>query len=310
MPKGPQTAYDDDLSEEELKLLNEGMGAEDLPPPDESDGIPPDVVLEPEAKPAVEPAPAAAAAEPEVAPQDDGGMSEFLAKHAGKTPEELLKIAFQQSQRAGKAEITQRQTQEQIDSIRVRAQEVLAQRKASIAERREQFKVQLEEDPDAAALQLHEQLLSREEQAAEGEERLARIDSAIELASGAIPDFANRYKDIAAFGQELNYSPEEINAIDDGRNIVTLYLASIAGNLIKSGIMDAAGNFRSMPTPTAETDPRLKLPEKQITSLSAPGSTSGATDTGADLANLLNLSDADFDKLSEAELNLILQRGS
>lgn len=310
MPKGNQTAYDDDLTEEELKLLNEGMSDSTVPPEDDADGVPPaDEGGEP--APAA-PAPAATeapAAEP--AANDDGGMSEFMAKHAGKSPEELLRIAFQQSQRAGKAEVTQRQTQEQIDSIRTRAQEVLAQRRQAIAEKRENFKTRLQEDPDAATLELHEQLLAREEAAAEGEEHLARIDSAIELASTVIPDFANRYKDIAAFGGELNFTPEEINAIDDGRQIVTLYLASIAGNMIKSGVMDVAGNFRSMPTPTAETDPRLKLPEKTMTSLSNPGSTTDASgDTAQALANMLQMSDADFDKMSDAEIELILQRGS
>lgn len=316
MPKGTQTAYDDELSEEELKLLNEGMENDGLPPPDESEGAPADDGAAPPPPPAAPTPPPPPAAQPAAAPaaeegaQDDG-MAEFLAKHAGKTPEELLKIAFQQSQRAGKAEIGQRQTQEQIDDIRRRAQEVLTQRKASIAQRREEFKTRLEEDPDGATLALHEQLLNSEEQAAENEAHIARIDSAIELASTAIPNFTTRYKDIMAFGEELNYTPDEIRSIDDGRNIVTLYLASIAGNLIKTGVMDAAGNFRSMPTPTAETDPRLKMPANPMTTLSTAGAPSGATDdTATVLANLLNMSDAEFDKLSDAELELVLQRGS
>ena len=313
MPKN-STAYDDEFSEEELKLLNEGMSDDTLPPPDESEGVPP----EPEAAPAPAVDPAAPAAAPaavdpaaEPAQENDNGMSEFLAKHAGKTPEELLKIAFQQSQRAGKAEVVQRQTQEQIDSIRVRAQEVLQQRRQAIADKREQFKARLEEDPDAATLELHEEILRREEQAAEGDEHLARIDTAIELASAAIPDFRIRYQDIAAFAQELNYSTEEIAAIDDGRNIVTLYLASIAGKLIKSGVMDAAGNFRSMPAPTAETDPRLKIPANAMTSLSTPGNpATPAGDNNQVMANLLQLSDADFDKMTDEELELMLRRAS
>jgi|GWRWMinimDraft_5_1066013.scaffolds.fasta_scaffold02055_2 hypothetical protein len=299
------TAYDDDFSDEELKALNEGMADDTLPPPDESEGAPAEPVVEP----VVAPVDPAAAVEPAV--ENDGGMSEFMAKHAGKTPEELLKIAFQQSQRAGKAEVGQRQSQEQIDSFRVKAQEVLAARKQAIADKREAFHQRLQEDPDAATLELHESLLAREEAAAEGEEHLARIDSAIELASGAIPDFANRYQDIAAFGQELNFTTEEINAIDDGRHLVTLYLASLSGNLIKSGVMDAAGNFRSMPTPTAQTDPRLELPKNAMTSLSTPGNAATpTTDMGQELANLLQLSDADFDNLTEAELELLLRRGS
>lgn len=311
MPKGSSAYEDDELSAEELKLLNEGMADETIPPEDDSEGAPVDAPELDPAAPAPVVTPAAEVASSELPANDDGGMSEFLAKHAGKTPEELLRIAFQQSQRAGKAEVGQRQSQDQIDQIRTRAAEVLASRKADIAKRREDFRTRLEEDPDAATQSVHDMLLSQEEQQAEREEHLARIDSAIELASTAIPQFETRYKDIMAFGQELNYSPEEINAIDDGRNIVTLYLASIAGKLIKSGVMDAAGNFRSMPSPTAETDPRLKIPANAMTSLSTPGgAATPATDDAAQLANLLQLSDADFANLSEEELDLILRRVS
>jgi hypothetical protein len=307
----PETAYDDELSAEELKLLNEGMSDDGMPPPDESEGAPQDVdtgTPAPEATPTPQ---VVETPQAEAHGNDDGGLADFQNKHAGKTPEELLKIAFQQTQRAGKAEVVQRQTQEQIDTFRQKAADVLKARKESIAQRRETFKQQLEEDPDAATQSVHEMLLNREEQEAEHEEHTARIDAAIELAQTAIPNFANRYQDIRNFGQELNYSPQEIDSIDDGRNIVTLYLASLAGNLIKSGVMDAAGNFRSMPSPTAETDPRLKMPANAMTSLSTPGSAAApAGDDGAVLANMLQMSDADFSNLSDEELDLILRRAS
>lgn len=309
MPKGSGAYEADELSDEELKLLDEGMSDDTIPPEDDSDGAPADVAQGDPAAPAPAATPEAQAAPSELHANDDGAMSEFLSKHQGKTPEELLRIAFQQSQRAGKAEVGQRQTQEQIDGFRQRAADVLKARKENIAQRREAFRQQLEEDPDAATASVHDMLLTQEEREAEHIEHTARIDAAIDLASAAIPHFDKRYRDIMQFGEELNYSPQEIAAIDDGRSIVTLYLASLAGNLIKAGIMDAGGNFRSMPMPSAETDPRLQMPANLITSLSTPGgAATPAGDEATQLANMLQMSDDDFGKLSDEELDLILRR--
>lgn len=302
------TAYEDDFSDDELKALEEHSGSEAVPPVEDDDANPitPEKVVE---EKGLAP-PAAATPEGEA---EEEAYQAFLKSHEGKTPEELAKLAFQQSKRANAEAFRGRKSQEQVDAIRENAARVLQERKADIAARREKFGTQLAEDPDAATRDLHEAMLTREEQEAEYEAARARQDAAIELASTAIPDFVAKAPAIQAFGAEMNYTPEELNGISDGRDLVTLYLASLAGNLIKSGVMDVHGAFSQAPQVVASTpsDPRLRAPAPVKTLSSAPARSAGTPSSlEQSLVDVLNLSDAAFNKLSDAELeNLLRQAG-
>lgn len=309
MAKG---AYDDDFSDDELKALEEHAGSEIVPLVEDDDANPitPEKVVE---EKGLTPAPDAAATAAPAADTEEEAYQAFLKSHEGKTPEELAKLAFQQSKRANAEAFRGRKSQEQIDQIRETAQRTLEARKADIAARREKFSTQLAEDPDAATRDLHEAMLSQEEQAAEIEAIRARQDAAIELASTAIPDFVNKAPALQAFGHEMNYSKEELDGITDGRDLVTLYLASLAGNLIKSGVMDVHGAFSQAPQVVNETpvDPRLRAPAAVKTLSSAPARSAGTPNSlEQQLTDVLNLSDAAFAKLSDAELeNLLRQAG-
>ena len=311
MARGSTSAYDDDFSDDELKALEEHAGSDAVPPVEDDDAAPiaPETVAE---ELGLAPAEPAAPAAP-VAETEEEAFQAFLKANEGKSPDELAKIAFQQSKRANAEAFRGRKSQEQIEAIRENAAKVLADRRADIAARRDAFNTKLAEDPDAATRDVHEALLSQEEQAAEYEAVRARQDAAIELASTAIPDFVAKAPAIQAFGQEMNYTREELNGITDGRDLVTLYLASLTGRLIKAGMMDVHGNFTQAPQVVADTptDPRLRTPAPVKTLSSVPARSAGTTpNVEQQLSDLLNLSDADFNKLTDAQLeNLLRQAG-
>lgn len=197
--------------------------------------------------------------------------------------------------------------EEERTAFVARAAEVLAARRADIAARRAAFDQQLQDDPDAATRALAEQQFTAEELQAQAEaeaaERDLRLDQAFQLASSAIPDLPERVKDIYAFGGEMNFTPEELNAIDDGRQLVTLYLASLTGNLMRAGMIDIRGNLLQAPPAVQTTDPRLTTPAVPRTLNGTPPRPTDAAKTPEQtMADLLNMTEADFAKLSTEDL--------
>jgi hypothetical protein len=187
-------------------------------------------------------------------------------------------------------------------------QAALAAKKEAVQAKRTEFDQQLEADPDAATRRLAHERFAEEERVAEEEAAQAlheaRVSEAFHLASRAIPDFAERAPAILSFGNEMGYSADELRGIADGRDMVTLYLASIAGNMIKAGLMDTKGNLLQQAQPSVQaTDPRLKTPAAPQTLSSAPGRT---TDAGKSpeqqLLDILNLSPEEFAKIDEDTL--------
>jgi hypothetical protein len=317
MATSPIGAYSDEPTEEELRIaaeLDSDPNAP-LPPPEDADGLP--VPPAPEAPapatdaPAAD-APAADAPAPPVVQTEDEKFAAWKAQHAGKTPEEIERLAFQQSQRAAGAAFQQRRAAESLEAIQTRAREALeraATRKAQLAETRTAFDQQLQDDPDAATRAVHERMMSAEERAIERAEHEAKLDSAIALASTAIPNFQQTAPETYAFGAEMNYSPEELSNISDGRDLVVLHLASLTGKLIKSGVMDIHGNFKKMPGAVAQTDPRLTAPAPVTTLSSAPArNVGGGATVDSQLLDLTKMSDADFDKLDPAVLEGLLRK--
>lgn len=297
---------DEEFTPEELAAL-QSLENDNTPPPtdDEEGGSAP--VAPADATP---PAPDAAAS---TTPPADGADADaakfeaFRAKHADKTPDELLRMFFQQESRANRMAFDARQAQDQRNQVIERARQALEDQKRQIQDRRKAFNDQLENDPDAATRALAEERFNAEERRAiaeaENAEREARIDEAYALAATAIPDLPTQMKDIFAFGQEMNYTPEELNGIVDGRDIVTLYLAKLSGTMIKAGLMDIRGNMVGTPPSVAATDPRLTAPAPIRTVGSAPARAPNATRSPEDaLADILTLSDAEFAKLSIEQL--------
>ncbi len=318
-------AYDEETfsAEEEAALKQFELDSAAPPPPAEDDDenspsvarVAAEAGLDPETgepiakKPDQAPAPAD---DQQQQPPADPQRAAFLERHKDKTPEQLAELLYQQSKRANAEGFRARKTGEQLSAVLTQAQQRLADRKADIERRRGEFDKQLEDDPDAATRRVFNEKLDAELEAAEAEALTARIDTAIELASTAIPNFHQHAPQAYAFGQEMNYTPEELNNITDGRDLVVLHFATRFGRMVQAGICDVEGNFIQPPAALAETvtDPRLKAPDALSTLSSAParsGGTSGLTGKVQALENALSLSDEDFDKLTPAQIDEMMR---
>jgi hypothetical protein len=294
MAKAPRTddPYADHFTPEEETAAAAFEKSTEVPPPEDGEAPaadpaaaaappPPPPPPPPAPAPAVDPAaapadPAAAAAAAAAAAGTSTDDPEFKAwwdKHKDKSPEEIARLAFQQGKRANREGFTARKTQEQLDDVARRAAETLAARKTDIENRRKAFDEKLKDDPDAAAKEVNDRLLDEELARAEADAHVTRVDTAIGFAETYIPDFRTEYPQIRSFGEEIGYSKAELNGITDGRDIVTLNLARLAGNLIKAGVIDVRGQFLKAPEPIAQvpTDPRLTAPAPVTTLSSAPG---------------------------------------
>ncbi|AYJ85772.1 hypothetical protein D3Y57_07035 [Sphingomonas paeninsulae] len=296
---------DEVFTDEETAALAT-LELDNTPPVDENDPVTTTEAIDPALAAATPAAPADPATPAPV--DEDAAFKAWQEANKGKTPDELARIAFNQTKRADRVSFDHRRVTTQSAELASRAREQLASRKSSIAERRAAFATELNDDPDAATKRLADERFDAEERAAEAEvtqiERQAQLDSAIDLASRAIPDFATAFPKIREFGAELNYSPEEVDGISDGRDVVTLYLAMLSANMIKAGAMDMRGQMVSATPPSvAATDPRLNTPATPGTMTAGAGrATDGVKSVEEQLGDLLNLSDADFNKLDTETL--------
>jgi hypothetical protein len=200
-----------------------------------------------------------------VVDDEEKALADFLEKNKDKSPEELARLAFQQSKRANKEAAQNRQTREKVGVIAARAKNAAEQRErlaTSLPEIKAKFREQLEKDPDAATTALFEALVDKQLSEADAAVQRARVEEAIGFAETHIPEFGKNWPGMHELAREVGYTDDEINAIDDGRPLVTLYLANLAGRLMKSGIMDRFGNIVNVPhIETTPVDPRLAAPD-------------------------------------------------
>jgi hypothetical protein len=129
----------------------------------------------------------------------------------------------------------------------------------------------------------------------------------VEFASAVIPEFEKRAPQINAFGRELGYSPEELGSVVDGRQIVTLHLASIAGNMIKAGLIDPSGKFMKLPQPVADPKPGAEQPQRAAFSRQPARKPGQQLSLEQQLEAINNMSDADLEKLDPAVLEGLLR---
>lgn len=306
----------DDPSPEELQQLNGFMATDTtVPPPDVEEGAP--AASPTPVEPTVSPeagAPAAPTQAPAPEQTDEERFAAWQAQHAGKTPEEMARLAFQQSQRASGAEARARQSGQSLAQINDRvkaASDRAATARQAVKDRQQRFDEQLQTDPDAATRALRDERDSVELARIDAEEHGARVEAAIGLASQALPDFSERAPAVFAFGGEMGYSKDELAGISDGRDLVVLSLADMAGRLIKGGLMDMKGNLISAPSPVAATptDPRLTAPTPHQSLSSAPARPAASGRVPVQQAtDLLSMSDADFSKLPPAELEALMRQ--
>lgn len=304
---------DDEPTEDELRQLAEAERTAP-PPAAEDDGVPldqdEDGAQKVEDKPPAQEGKLPPAAAP--SPEDEARRA-FLEKHKDKTPEELAELLYNQSKRASAEGFKARKSAEVVGAVAER----LKARKEEIESRRNEFKQKVEKDPDAALLAAKNEQFDRElaeaEEAAAIEVHNAKIDDALSFAAKVIPDFHETIRPTLEFGLAMNYSREELGNITDGRDLATLYLASVTGRLVQAGIIDLRGNLLQSPQAVAETprDPRLKTPDPVSTLSSSPARSNGAGKTlEQQLADISRMSDEDFAKLDETTLeNLLRQAG-
>jgi hypothetical protein len=323
MPKSP---FDEEFTPEEEAALQdttlppaeeegegsveEAVAAAAQPAPEPEAAAPAAAEPKPGEPPAAEPAPAAAQPTPEEVEEQD--LAAFLEKHKGKSPDEVLKLAFQQSKRASREAATNRQVRNQVSAIAERAR-AASERRAKLEgmapDVKAAFREKLAADPDAATAELFDQLIDQRVQEADTEAQTARIEEAIHFADAHIPEFGKNWAGMKDLATEVGYTDDELNAIDDGRPLIVLYLASLTGRLMKSGIMDRFGNIVNVPQmETQPLDPRLSGPDPQKT-LGGAGARGarGAQSVEQQLQEISQMSDEEFAKLDDATLNALLK---
>lgn len=330
----PPFLDDLDLSPDEEKLLHTETA---LPDPGDADpasdkaapaATDPDVDGgdEDDGKPAGATGATADKAEPkgegEADPEAD--FAAFTAKHASKSPEELLRIAWQQNKARSEARRGERdartaaqEAQARVSEIAERIRQAREAKAKELQERDRQFQEDLKADPDAAAIRQHRETLEREARDLQERQWGEFVEAQRSLTREAIPDFDEVQADIVRYAiEERGYSPQEVMRAADHRDILTLDKARRFDALVKAGVIDGRGTFRAAPTPAAAAADRARTIVGSRTPANAPRSLSDARGvrpkTGAralhdKASELLALNDADFSKLDPKELDSILR---
>lgn len=301
-------AYSDEsLTPDEEAELRRAEANADLPPPEDGEQRPPADDTAP--APADPPAPAEPKPEddkptedkapPE--PTDEEAFKAFLEKHKDKSPEELLRLAHDQSKRANAEAFQRRQTGDTLKTLQARVADAVkrgADRRAEIARKREDFDKRLKLDPDSATKEVFERQLADEEAAIEADEQGARIDAAVGLAREAFPEFDQVAPYTRNFATTL-YSPEEVDAIDDGRHLIVLELARRFAQGYRQGLWSLDGRPLIETKAVDDSDPRLAKPDTVSTLSSAPARSGSGGKTPAQLAaEVARMSEAEFAKFS------------
>lgn len=301
--------FDDDLSEQEKAEL--AAFENSTPPADVDDADP-----QPTPTPAPAPAPAQEPqqAQPEAGDEPDD-LEAFKAKHAGKSPEELLALAHAQIKRANRVGFEARHAGETLKQFQDRARAALEAKKQQAAgklegleARRAELRQKIQDDPDAATTEIMEMLLERDKAAVQADVDAAEVETqvqeALTFAGQYIPDFHTRAPQMFNTAVELGFQPEELHAIRDGRQLVVLHLATMAGNLMRAGVIDRLGNLVApQPGNPQPTDPRLAADNPPNGFGRKPAAPGGGQKSQADAMNdLLNLSDAELAKMDDGEL--------
>jgi hypothetical protein len=288
-------------------MLEDETHLDDIPSDDdEFDGeeeVEEEAAAEPEPEP--EPEPEADDEEDDTAPTQEEAYNAFLAKHKDKPQEELIRLAYQQNQARAQARgklkdanaeraAQQRTFDELAESLRARREE----RAAQLEEQRAAFEDQLIEDPDAAARVLHNRQLEEQERRQQEWEMAQLRDQQTQLAQQAIPNFeeaAPRIIDYAV--QRHGFHPQEIQNIADHRHLVILDKARLYDEMMANG-----GHNPQLRTENERTLQRAASAKPTARNIGgARGSNSSSKSLVARAQEIADMSDEDFDNLSDAD---------
>ena len=299
--------FDEALSEDEEKKLAE-LSAAHQPPEPSSEGEDPDP------KPAAEPGKEPAAAEPGKEPGEvtdanadadkeaKESFEEFAAKHKDRSPEELLKLAFQKEQARKTARFDAKAARDVVNGLRDAVQKRAADRAQAQAAEKSQFKTRLAEDPDAAVEEAFDRQQRREREEAEAADWQGYVAAQTQICENVIPRFREVAPQMMQFGVErLGYDPAQVQAAHDSRDMIALYMASQFDRLVQAGIVNFDGsmaNGGAAPANGGAAPANAGIPRQAPKTLStASGGAGGGSKSLKDQAqDLLAMSDADFDK--------------
>jgi hypothetical protein len=304
--------FDDALSDEEEAKLRELSEAQ-APPPISGEGEDADApaaaapaAAEPAAvaEPGAEPA-AVTDVSAEADAEAKESFDQFAAKHKDRTPEELLKLAFQKEQARKSARFDAKQARDIVTDLRDGLQKRAAARTTKQVAERAQFNETLATDPDAAATMAFERQQERERQEAEAEDWQGYVAAQTEICNRAIPRFREVAPEMMQFGVEfLGYEPLQVQNAHDSRDMIALYMASRFHRLMQAGVVSFDGALVNPAAVVAEAAPAAAAPvltrQAPRTLSAAPGGAGGGAKSLKDQAqDLLSMSDADFDKAVE-----------
>ena len=310
---------EDDLTPEEEALLRND-NTPPIPAEEENTPVADPLATQPvtdPAAPAVDPSAAPTDGQTPSAPADpDADFKAYAERHAGKTPEDLMKLAYQQDRARSQARAEASEATKAIRTMRDGLTSRVEAMKAKQQQEREKFDETLRDDPDAAAKMAFDKAQARELAEAEALEHGRYIEYQTELAASVIPNFNNNAPEMLRFGIEaLGFEEGDIRQIDDARELTALYMAMQYSNMMARGLVDMAGNIigNGQPGVTAQppVDPRLAAPAAPRTLSQAPGSTGGGPKgIREQVAEALAMADKDFEALPADQLEKMLREVS
>lgn len=306
--------FSEGLSEEEERLLAEQSAAAS-PPPASSEGEDPDKQPEVQTE-----APAGQTTEPGQQPVNDvnaeadqeakESFEQFAAKHKDRSPEDLLKLAFQKEQARKAARFDAKEARDVVTGLRDGMQRRLSESQQRREQEKQRFNQTLAEDPDKAAQMAFEAVQTKEAEEEQAREWNTYVASQTEISRNIIPNFDQVGGELMSFGVErMGYDPAQVAAAHDARDIVTLYYASRFDKLVQAGVVDMEGRLVN-PAAVQQTAPTNAAPARSVpartpplTMSSAPGNGGGGSRSLKDqAAELLTMSEADFEKAVESGL--------
>lgn len=260
-------------------------------------------------------------------------FEEFAKMHAGKSPEEILKLAYNQSnariearREAKDAREETRQTAELLQKVQTRISEAFQNKQKEIQEKREAFQARLNADPDAATQELHDRLLREEEEAAQQQARTEWVETQRRVLHSIIPDFDQRNDTIVRFANGvMGYTPDELKGAVDYRDLVTLDMAERFYSAVNRGLITFDGQpgpaLSQMQGQTAQNGQGQQAQPPQNPALSRVakaaghqnsqvprGQAPGAGNSPSDKAQaLLAMSDDDLMRMDSRELERLMR---
>jgi hypothetical protein len=184
-------------------------------------------------------------------------FEQFAAKHKDRTPEELLKLAFQKEQARKSARFDAKQARDIVTDLRDGLQKRAAARTTASRWPSGRSSTRRWPRTRTAATMAFERQQERERQEAEAADWQGYVAAQTEICERAIPRFREVAPEMMQFGVErLGYEPLQVQNAHDSRDMIALYMASRFDRLVQAGVVSFDGRWSTQPAaPAAEAAP-------------------------------------------------------